>query len=484
MLKFGHILFVFVLAGIVSCGQVDVEPGQPLRPSTIARHGPNIIIVIADDLGHADVGSYGNSVVRTPAIDRLAAEGMRFTNAFVPASMCSPSRAALYTGLYPHRNGLSRNHDHARSDVRSIPHYLTSLGYRTALAGKSHVKPFEAFPFERLERTPEDVSEFLNDVGESPFVMVVAQHHPHVPWLPNREFDPDAISLPASFVDTPETREAMARYYTSIEAGDAELDEILSLLAARDLYDQSIVIFLSDHGPQFPFAKFSNYDAGLRVPLIVRWPGVARGGSYNESLVSTVDVLPTIIEMAGGAIPPDLDGLSLVPQLRSEGGTGHEAVYGTHSTLGLNIPDLQPYGIRTARTAQYRYIRNLHPQNTPRSFISEPRPLKGSLRYLRQYGVWVPPGLPTYWQSWLDEAEKDRDAAAVVDRYLHRPAEELYDLLRDPHEQENLATDPEYVSVLDAMRENLVCWMAQQKDAELPLVAAATDTVCNSGDPP
>ena len=484
MLRPGRISLLLILAGAASCGYSDVEDGVPLRPSAMADEGPNIIIVIADDLGHADVGSFGNSVVRTPAIDRLASEGLRFTNAFVPASMCAPSRAALYTGLYPHRTGLSRNHSRARPDVLSIPHYLTALGYRTVLVGKSHVKPFDAFPFERLDRNIEEIEKYLDEVRSTPFVMVVAQHHPHVPWLPNREFKPGEIPLPAKFIDTDETREAMARYYTSIAAGDAEFDEILALLEAKDLYDTSIVIFLSDHGPQFPFAKFSNYDAGLRVPLIVRWPGVTSAGGYDDALVSSVDILPTIIEIAGGKSPPDIDGISLVARLRGEGERTHEAVFGTHSTLGLNIPDVQPYGIRTVRTARYRYIRNLHPQNLPRSFISEPRPFKGSMRYLRQYRVWVAPGLPAYWQSWLDAANEDESAAAIVDAYLHRPAEELYDLVNDPGEQLNLSENPQYAAIRDAMRKKLACWMLQQSDAELHLVADASKLTCDSGNEP
>lgn len=463
-------LWLILICVLTGCGKTDVEPGKPLLPQSSAKNRPNILLVVSDDLGYMDVGAYGNSVVQTPNIDRLASEGVQFNRAFVPASMCSPSRAALYTGLYPHRNGMSRNHYQAKQGVRSIPHYLTALGYRTALVGKSHVKPFDVFPFERVERKLDDVAQYLDSVGDSPFVMVVAQHHPHLPWLPNKTYDPSEMPLSPKLIDTPETRETMARYYSSINAADAELGAFLKLFDERGLTANTVVIYLSDHGPQFPFAKFSNYEAGLKVPLIVRWPSVINAGRQTQALVSSTDILPTIIELAGGEADLDLDGRSMMSVLIGESDHHHEAVYGTHSTLGLNIKDLKPYGIRSVRTERYRYIRNLHPQNTPRTLMSEPRKLRGSLMYLSQFGVWVPPGLPTYWKSWQALAATDDNAAAAIARYLHRPAEELYDLDNDPHEQYNLADSPEHAATLDQLRERLTQWMRQQNDPELNLV--------------
>ena len=474
-----HGLLVAFCTLVASCGQTDVEEGQALFPGATATDDvPNILVIIADDLGHADVGSYGNSVVRTPNIDRLSAEGMRFSNAFVPASMCSPSRAAIYSGLYPHRNGLSRNHFAARPNIRSIPHYLTELGYRTALVGKSHVKPFDAFPFERLERNLDDVADYLDTLGGSPFALVIAQHYPHVPWLPNDNYDPSEIPLPEKLLDTPETRMTMARYYSSISAADAEVGELLDLLRNRGLYDRTVVIFLSDHGPQFPFAKFSNYEAGLKVPLVVRWPGVVRPATENSAMLSAVDILPTLIEIAGGTPPVSLDGRSFMPQLKGNQEPVHDAVFATHSTLGLNINDLDPYGIRSIRTSRYRLIRNLHPQNKPRSFISEPRPLTGSIKYLARYGVWVAPGLPSYWKSWLAMAESDPAAAARINAYFNRPAIELYDLQQDPGEMKNLAELPEHADAVAELNRRLICWMMEQGDPEVEILSGGTKPEC------
>lgn len=456
---------MLLVIALIGCNSTDMEDSAALLPLVDPKpNSLNILMIISDDLGVADVGAYGNSVVQTPNIDKLAGEGLKFERAFVPASMCSPSRAAIYTGLYPHRNGMFRNHFEARSSVQSIPHYLSKLGYRTSLVGKSHVKPYSVFPFERLEREPTVVARYLDDLKGAPFAMVIAQHHPHIPWLPNADYDPESISLPSKLVDTPETREAMARYYSSISASDTELGRYLELLDERGLRDNTVVIYLSDHGPQLPFAKFSNYEAGLKVPMIVRWPSVVEGGSHSNALVSSTDILPTLIELAGGATEVNFDGKSLVPLLKGELETHHENVYGVHSTLGLNIPDLKPYGIRSMRTERYRYIRNLHPNNLPRSLMTEPRPLMGSLKYLLQFGVWIPPGLPEYWESWLELSQQDQSAAAAIDSYLHRPAEELYDLQMDPQEQDNLAAKAEYQVLMSEMRIQLDHWMLSQGD--------------------
>jgi len=475
------LILTAILCGLLlSCGQSDVEEGQALYPAESAVDRPNFLIIIADDLGYNEVGSHNNPVVKTPNINRLSEQGLSFNRAFVPASMCSPSRATLYTGLYPHRNGMSRNHARARDDVKSLPHYLTGLGYRSVLVGKSHVKPFEAFPFERLERDLDDVSDYLDAIGGDPFAMVIAQHHPHVPWLPNKHYDPDKVQVPEKLLDTPETREAIARYYTSVSAGDEELGAYLALLRQKGMASNTIIIFVSDHGPQFPFAKFSNYDASLRVPLIVHWPGAIEGGAHSDALVSTADILPTLIELAGGDPTTDFDGRSLVPLIEGETDSVHDAVFGTHSTMGLNIKDVKPYGIRTVRTKQYRYIKNLHPQNLPRSLISEPRLLRGSINYLRTYGVWVEPGLPKYWKSWLEQAKHDQKAADLIELYFNRPAEELYDLENDPQELRNLAHLPEYRDVADQLKLQLICWMRQQGDQEVGLIEDSSLVNCKN----
>lgn len=441
----------------------SVVPALP--PLTQAGPGaPNIVIIVADDLGYREVGSAGNAVIRTPNLDRLAAQGMRFDKAFVPTAMCSPSRAALYSGLYPHRNGLFRNHGQAKAGTRSMPHYFAALGYRVALAGKVHVGPPQSFPFELIDLDAESIERFLDADAAHPFVLVIAQHFPHVPWVANRIYDPETLQLPAKSVDTPQTRAAFGRYYASVTSGDEELGRIMRLMDAKGLSSSTITVFLSDHGAQFPFMKFSNYEAGLRVPLIFRWPGVIQPGASSGALVSSVDILPTLIDMAGGSAPAGLDGKSFLPVLRGASVAHRDAVFGAQSTAGLDVENADPYGIRSVRTERFRYIRNLHPGNKQKTLITEPRPLRGSIRYLMEFGAWVPPGVPAYWQSWQLAATRDEHARNIVRAYWDRPAEELYDLDADPDELSNLAGAPQHEKVLVQMRSRLDAWMRAQGD--------------------
>ncbi|WP_417624294.1 sulfatase [Paremcibacter congregatus] len=466
MTLYQKIFGLFVLFNLAACsdGGQDIE-GESLLPTTrAAADKPNILIILSDDLGINEVGSYGNPVIRTPHIDKLAQEGLKFNQAFVPASMCSPSRAALYTGLYPRRNGIYRNHAGAYDGIKSIPHFLTKLGYRTSLVGKIHVKPFDVFPFEFLDRDIDDVEDYLNRIGDSPFAMIVAQHHPHVPWVSNKEYDPDVIPLSPKFVDTAETRAAMTRYYSSVTESDTEMGKYLELLDKRGLRDNTIVIYLSDHGAQMPFAKFSNYDASLNVPFIIRWPGVIEQNSQHNALISSVDILPTLIEIAGGIAPESLDGKSFLPTLTDLSAEHHTYVFGTQNTLGLRVENPKAYGIRTVRDKRYRYIKNLNHTNKPVTLMTAPRALTGSVKYFLVYGSWIAPGVPAYWQSWVKKAKTDDVARATVDQYYNRPAEELYDLENDPHELHNIALDPSQQANKERLRSALESWRLQQGD--------------------
>lgn len=453
-----------ILSGCGGLSNPSAAVAMPKPPTHAPSGMPNIVIIIADDLGYREAGSAGNATIRTPHMDRLAAQGMRLDRAFVPTAMCSPSRAALYSGLYPHRNGLFRNHGRGKDGTRSMPHYFSSLGYRVALAGKVHVGPPSAFPFELIELTPKSIRQFIGAAAAQPFLLVVAQHFPHVPWVANRMYDPQTLELPKRFIDTPETREAFGRYYASVARGDEELGQVMALIDEQGGPGGTVVVFLSDHGAQFPFMKFSNYEAGLRVPLIVRWPSVVQPGTKSDALVSSVDVLPTLLDMVGGAVPQDLDGKSFLPVLQGVSATHRDAVFGAQSTIGLESENVEPYGIRSVRTARFRYIRNLHPQNRQRTLITEPRPLRGSIRYLLEFGVWVPPGAPAYWESWQRAAVHDERARRIVSAYWHRPAEELYDLEADPEESVNLAGAPDKQSILTEMRARLDAWMQSQGD--------------------
>jgi len=444
------VLVAALSAGL--CGRLCPAAPEPAPPRAAGKEKPSVVLILADDLTYRDVGCYGNSQVRTPNIDGLAAGGMRFTNAFTATAMCSPTRQQLYTGVFPVRNGAYPNHSRVKPGTKSVVHHLRGLGYRVALSGKTHFGPPESFPFERAKK-PE---QYIEEAGAEPFCLVAAFGSPHVPWPKAEGYDPDELSVPPYLVDTPETRAALARYYTEITMLDGQVGRVLEAIERSGRAEDTMVIFTSEQGAQLPFGKWTCYDLGLRVALIVRWPGVVAPGSTSEAIVQYVDVVPTLVEAAGGdprrcdtGLPggPDggraFDGRSFLGVLSGERTEHGRYAFGVQTTKG--IIDGKPYPVRSVCDRRMKYIRNLMPEATFQNYL------------IRQ-------NIEGFWDSWVAAAERDEFAARRVKLYQHRPAEELYDLERDPFELTNLAERPEYREKMDALRRVLDGWMQQQGD--------------------
>ena len=328
---------------------------------------PDIVIFIADDLSIIDVGCYGNHIIRTPNIDKLAMEGMRFQRAFTTTAMCTPSRSAIYTGLYPHRNGAHMNHGDVFDGTKSMPHFLKKLGYRVALSGKKHIGPKESFPFEYIDFKEKKgntgkldfdaMEDFISESSE-PFCLVIASADPHGPHESGK-YKADQIEIPGNWLDTPETRQLLAGYYADIEIMDQEVARIDALLSKYKKKDNTLFIFLSDHGFDF-FAKWTCYNIGLRVPFIVRWPEKIEANTQTKALVSFVDILPTLIEAAGVEKNEQFDGLSFLSVLTGNKENHHQQVFAAHTNRG--IWSGSPYPIRSVITRKYHYILNLNYQ--------------------------------------------------------------------------------------------------------------------------
>lgn len=431
----------------------------------VNKETPNILLILSDDHGAEDSGVYGNPVIQTPNIDNLAAEGMRFTGVFATAAICAPSRQSVYTGLYPMRHGGHRNHTEVKPETLSLPHYFEPLGYDVFLAGKEHFGPSEAFPFKQLKKSKNTLTDsnsllakyfksssaLFND-NEKPFFLLVATSLPHTRFGFNEgypdtvNYQPKEIPLPPYLIDTPETRVARAGYYELVSQLDTDIGQLLSLLQQSPAKDNTIVIYTSDHGAGFAFEKWTNYDAGIRVPLIVKWPNHIASNTQTESLVSLVDILPTLMEIAGGKAPDNIDGKSFLPVLTGKRASHRDVVFATHTTLGIrNASDATP--IRSARSQRFKYIRNLNPEGTFTNNVTE----KG------QGG----------WFSWLERAKTDTFAKQQTERYQNRPAEEFYDLEKDPYELSNLAGNPQFKKQQDNLSKQLDVWMEQQKDQGL-----------------
>jgi len=441
-------------------------------PSGVARAAqrPNFLIIMADDCTYNDLPVYGGVNARTPNIDRLASQGLVFNRAYLGEAMCQPCRAELYTGQYPLRNGCAWNHSASRPTTTSMPVHLGRIGYRVGLAGKMHVGPAKVFPFEKVGgfdpscvRNPtrkhdtRGIRDFFARQENQPFCLVVALVEPHVPWVMGdaSEYPPKEITLPPNLADTPRTREDYSRYLAEITYMDSQVGDVLRALDASGRASDTLVLFTSEQGAQFPGCKWTNWDTGLHTALVARWPGRVAAGKRTDALVQYADVLPTLLEAAGGdASQHAYDGTSFLPVLLGEKSEHRRYTYGLHH----NIPEGPAYPIRTVFDGRYRYIRNL----TPGEIYIEKH-----LMGIQGDGALNNP----YWATWVAEAWNDPHTYRLVKRYVHRPAEELYDTAEDPYELNNVAHEPRHAELKARLGAELDRWMKSQGDP-----GAAQDT--------
>lgn len=432
-----------------------------------AARSPHIVIFLSDDHGIDFVGCYGNEAIQTPHIDALAAQGGRFTQMYAATPTCVPSRSVLYTGLYPARNGAMGNHTQTRPDVRSLPHYLRPLGYRVVLANKIHVQPRQAFPFEILKATlppnpvqprryrqegldVAEVDRFLEshrrDHPEQPLCLILADNSPHVTWEKNHTYDPEALPLPPYIVDTPITRQAMANYWQDITTMDERLGHVMESLEEHGYADETLLIYTTDQGSEWPRCKWTVYDTGIHVPFIVRWPGQIEPGTTNDALLSFVDMTPTLIDIAGGDPIEGLDGVSFLPVLRGGQERLHDVVFASHTRDG----DMNVFPQRGITDGRYKFVLNLKPENPFTTHFTKVPGIEQS-----HYEVW---------KTWVQKAETDPETARLVDLIVNHPAEEFYDTREDRYEMHNLIDDAAHAERIANMRSQLKEWMRSQQD--------------------
>jgi uncharacterized sulfatase len=423
---------------------------------------PNFLLIISDDSTWSDFGFTGNQDVHTPHLDQLAREGMELTAMFTPAACCSPTRNALYTGLYCVRSGAYPNHTVVKKGTRSVFHFLGDAGYRVGLQGKTHIGPPSSYPYETIgtRRRLDDLTEtrkFVTRDSSEPWMLVYASNDPHTPYSRGdaSKFDPDEITVPSYLHDNQLTREILCRYYAEIGALDTQVGNLMKMLDETGQRENTFVIFLSEQGSAFPYGgKWSLYDNGIRGATLVRWPGKVKAGSKSDALVQYIDVVPTFLEIAGvdpqsiDTGCPDaygdrsMDGKSFLGVLTGESEDCRDYVFAQYTTVGIN-GYLEPYPMRCVRDDRYKLIRNLEPENTYSI---------GGIHKTKLL------------DSWKADAESDPKLAARIEFLYHRPAEELYDLENDPLETKNLAGDPAYNEIKTRLGEQLDQWMEQQMD--------------------
>ena len=403
---------------------------------------PNVVIVIADDQTWFDAGCYGNAIINTPNIDRLAADGLKFNRAFTSTAMCAPTRQQLYTGIFPVRSGAFPNHSSVKPGTRSLVHYFREAGYDVGLCGKKHFGPRDSFPFTTV--TKNNLGTFLS--GDDPFFLVYASNSPHLPWSEGDpgQYDKQKIKVPPYLFDNEQTRAAMVKYYAEITDFDRELGEVDEQLRAAGKRDDTIFIYTSEQGAQFPYGKWTCYEVGLHVGLIMRWPHQIAGGSQSDALVQYVDVLPTLLDLCKIDVKADFDGRSFSRVIQRGSEKHNEFVFGVHTTRGI-IHGSESYPVRSIRSDRYKLILNLNHKIAFQNTLTQG---DGG----------------GYWKSWVAAAKNDPQAKSVVQGYVQRPRIEFYDLLEDPFERINLADDPLYSRQIAKMNRRLQSWMTQQGD--------------------
>ncbi len=435
----------------MSLGALAVGVHQPLKASETADL-PNLVVFVSDDLGRLDTSVYASKDARTPTMDMLAAAGMTFDNAYVASPSCCPNRFSLLTGLMPARHGAHPNHSQVKDGTKFLPPILKAMGYHVASFGKvAHGRrDFEGCDFNSPQ--PTDMSEnvrayFKENRIEGPICLMVGDRRPHVPWIKESVYDPASVTLPPEFIDTQETREHWARYLTDITGMDEEMGRIYDF-AKEKFGDNFIFLFSSDHGGQWPWGKWNLYDSGARVPLIAVWPGHIKAGVRTDAMVSWVDILPTLIDLAGGEVPDDIDGKSFGKVLLDDTNTHRDKIFTTHTGDGR----MNRFPIRSVRIGRYKYIHNLRPDAYHTNHSDRARK----------------DGAGAYWDSWDEAAKTNPKAAATLKRYYTRPEFEFFDLENDPREQSNLADNPEYKSKLEGLKSELAAWTTAQGDDLLP----------------
>jgi len=303
-----------------------------------AAKKPNFLFILADDLTYKVLSMYGGKDVKTPNIERIAREGIKFNRAYASMAMCAPFRAELYTGLYPVRNGVAWNHSFAKPGTKSVCHYLGELGYRVGISGKIHASPQTVFPFEVLKDFPagEDVRNFMTRDRDEPFCLYICSHNTHAPWTTGdpSQFDPQKLHLAPIQHDSPEVREVMTRYLAELTDLDREVGEVLQALDESGQTENTLVMFSSEQGWALGFAKWSNWNLGVHTALLARWPGRIKPGTQTNAMVQMADVLPTFIEAAGGdPMKYHLDGISFLPVLEGKKNSCRKYVYGIHNNV-------------------------------------------------------------------------------------------------------------------------------------------------------
>ena len=445
-----------------------------LLGSALTAAPRNVVLFVTDDQS-PDAGCYGNPVIKTPHLDQLAKDGVRFTEAFCTTASCSASRSVILTGIYNHANAQyghlhSCHHLRTYDNVKSLPVRMTAAGYRTARIGKYHVGPEAVYQFDSAlpgnARSPVEMANncqaFIDSDDKRPFFLYFCTSDPHrsggsvagekhkpnpfgnrpegYPGVKKVKYDPADVIVHPFLPDTPVCRAELAQYYQSVSRIDQGLGRLIEVLKKAGVYDQTLIIYTSDHGIAFPGGKTTLYEGGMRIPFIVHSPDVKNRNRDCNAMINLADLTPTILDFAGALKGAQVHGRSFLSAMQEVNPKGWDEVTASHTFHEITMY----YPMRVIRTRKYKLIWNIA-HGLPYPFASD---------------LWAAPT----WQDIYRQGPSTLYGKRSVRDYIQRAQFELYDLEKDPHEINNLATDARFQDQLKAMQAKLKKFQQRTKD--------------------
>ena len=433
--------------GMASPGQIDSGAADV---GIFNEERPNIVLLIADDVS-PDFSCYGGDAY-TPNIDRLAEGGVLFQNAYVTASSCSPSRASMLTGRYPHNTGAPELHMEVPGSQFMFPRSLKEAGYYCVQAGKWHLGEPAKAAFDHVYARegaddPGWSDRFVLSLRErprdQPFFMWFASFDAHRPWQPDplvRPVDASELSLPAGIPDTPKAREDYAAYLVEVQRFDRYVGYVVDELKAQGVFDDTLIMVLGDNGRPFPRNKSTLYDNGIKTPLVVHWPnGALKEGAVSASLVSTIDIAATLLKVAGLPVPDSVQGEDFLPVCFDPELHIRERIFAERNW------HVQRAAQRMVREGEFVYINNLEPSTLGFKIVNLKDGAYAEQLRLKKLGLLTP-----------EQAE---------DFSREMPIDMLFNVEADPQQLDNLAGNPEYRSVLVRLKAQLEQWRQRTGDS-------------------
>lgn len=442
---FNSIALICVISA--TCGQ-NLPAAKPPSNETPGSPRLNFVLFITDDIAQEDLGCYGSPCAKTPNLDQLAADGLRFDNAYLTISSCSPSRCSIITGRYPHNTGAAELHTDLPTDQHTFIQSLQAAGYHTVISGKNHMGKAAALGFdvESKGKGPGKEEDWVQLMAarpaDKPFFFWFGSSDAHRDWQIDGSapvYDPAEVQVPPYLYDGPETRRDLAAYFHEVSRTDTYAGKIRAELRRQGVEGDTFFIYMADNGRPFPRCKTRVYDSGVKTPFIVSAPGRVKPG-VTRSLISSIDISATVLALAGVEKPETVQGVSFVPILEDPAAVTRDYVFSEHNWHVFQAHE------RMVRHGDWIYIRNAYPhlQNLC---------MEGDASY------------PAGAELWKMEAAGKLDPATQRDIFLvPRPADELYRISKDPHQLTNLAARPEHAPVLEQLRALLDRWADETGD--------------------